>query len=161
MGLNLGLGLNHWSFSWLEHSVKFMSYTILNSKFTYSNHLNSSHLNFITLRHGWDWQNIWTWLRTRVFRSVFNAVYTLLVLKCYIKNIFLFFHTAADYWFHALIWCPVVSHPGWWININCMIRSNMSKWPPWMKDNDFAKRNWFLYGTLNLTWNVSMRVLCI
>ena len=87
MELNLSLGLNHWSFSWLECSVKSMSFTILNSKFTYSNHLNSSHLNSITLRHGWDWWNIWTWLRTRVFRSVFNAVYTLLVLKCYIYKI--------------------------------------------------------------------------
>ena len=61
-----------------------MSFIIPNSKFTYSNHLNSSHLNCtIVPRHGWYWRNIWTWQRTRVFRSVSNAVYTLLVLKCY------------------------------------------------------------------------------
>ena len=31
-----------------------------------------------------------------------------------LTDIFLgfFFHTVADNWFHALMWCPVISHPG-------------------------------------------------
>ena len=74
----------------------------------------------------------------------FHSLYFLVCSQTY----FLFFHTVADYWSHALIWCPVVSHPGRWININCMIKSEVPIWPLRMKYNDFVKRNWFLYGSL-------------
>ena len=77
------------------------------------------------------------------------------------RTYFLFFHTVADYWSHALIWYPVVRHPGWWININCMIRSKMSIWPLWGNTMILQKEiDSCMVHSWNLTWNVSMR-MCV
>ena len=64
-------------------------YWILNSpiQITFSNHLNYT----IILRHGWDWGNNWTWLKTWVFGPVSNAVSThsfQIVTSVFLSNLF-------------------------------------------------------------------------